>query len=116
MSQAPRPDTLKGVTIKAVTPFGSTYITINRNSDNEPIEVFITIGKSGSDINGLAQSIARLISLCLRVAPGDKREGVLVDVAEELDGLGGSSTLVVGDEIIESFPDAIAKVLEGEIR
>ncbi|MEK7106015.1 MAG: hypothetical protein AAB895_01495, partial [Patescibacteria group bacterium] len=47
---APRPMQLEGVTYGVETPVGKTYITINHNDAKEPFEVFITIGKSGSDV------------------------------------------------------------------
>ena len=41
---------------------GKTYITINHNDLKEPFEVFITIGKSGSDVAAMADALGRMIS------------------------------------------------------
>ena len=59
---APRPMQLEGITYEVETPVGKTYITINHNDLKEPFEVFITIGKSGSDVAAMADALGRMIS------------------------------------------------------
>lgn len=106
-----RPAMVEGVTYRADTPMGETFITINHTPDKEPFEVFITIGKSGSDVGAMAEAIGRLISLNLRLngmlAP---RERVRQIVAQ-LTGIGGARSIGFGANRVRSLPDAIAKLL-----
>src|SRR3990167_7243754 len=64
-TRAPRPMMVEGVTYKTQTPVGDTFITLNHDQNGEPFEVFITIGKSGSDIAAMADALGRMISLNL---------------------------------------------------
>lgn len=66
--RAPRPMTVEGVTYKTETPVGDTFITLNHDQNGEPFEVFITIGKSGSDVAAMADALGRMISINLRLA------------------------------------------------
>ena len=106
-----RPAMVEGVTYRAETPVGETFITINHTPDKQPFEVFITIGKSGSDVGAMAEAIGRLISLNLRLngmlAP---RERVRQIVAQ-LTGIGGARSIGFGANRVRSLPDAIAKLL-----
>ncbi|MEK7160304.1 MAG: adenosylcobalamin-dependent ribonucleoside-diphosphate reductase, partial [Patescibacteria group bacterium] len=63
----PRPVMVEGVTYQSETPVGKTFITINHNENKEPFEVFITVGKSGSDVTAMADALGRMISLNLRL-------------------------------------------------
>ncbi len=107
-----RPQKVEGTTYRAETPVGETFITINHIPDTkEPFEVFVTIGKSGSDVGAMAEALGRLISLNLRLngmlAP---RERVRQIVAQ-LTGIGGARSVGFGINKVRSLPDAIAKVL-----
>ncbi|MBI3070335.1 MAG: ribonucleoside-diphosphate reductase, adenosylcobalamin-dependent, partial [Candidatus Levybacteria bacterium] len=66
----PRPFMVEGVTYQSKTPVGEAFVTINHNQNKEPFEVFVTIGKSGSDAAALAEALGRMISLNLRLAGG----------------------------------------------
>lgn len=107
----PRPAKLEGATYRMETPVGVAYITVNHNGGNEPMELFLNIGKAGSDIAGLAEAIGRLISLILRMAsPLDTFERAKT-ITDELKGIGGSKSMGFGDKKIRSLPDAIAKAI-----
>ena len=54
-----------GKTIKEHTPWGNIYVTMNYDGA-EPFEVFITFGKSGSELNAMTEALARVISIGLR--------------------------------------------------
>jgi len=108
----PRPTRLEGATYKMVTPIGHTFVTINNDSHGSPFEVFITIGKSGSDVSAMAEALGRLISLNLRslngaVAPKEKVKRVV----DQLVGIGGSRAVGFGENRVRSLPDAVAKIL-----
>ena len=64
-----RPATLHGNTYRKNTPIGTAYITVNANGggNREPFEVFINVGKAGSDVAADAEGLGRLISLLLRM-------------------------------------------------
>ncbi len=107
----PRPMMVEGVTYGTDTPVGKTYITINHDENKQPFEVFITVGKSGSDVAAMADALGRMISLNLRVngvlAPRDR----VKQVVAQLIGIGGARSVGFGENRVRSLPDAIAKVL-----
>src|SRR5499427_7010084 len=45
----PRPHSLAGKTYRMETPIGTAFITVNQTEENEPFEVFVQVGKGGSD-------------------------------------------------------------------
>ncbi len=112
--QAPkitRPIMVEGVTYMTETPVGKTYITINHNEQKEPIEVFITIGKTGSDVAAMADALGRMISLNLRLygtlAPRER----VRQIVSQLSGIGGARSMGFGENRVRSLPDAVAKAL-----
>lgn len=107
----PRPSKLFGVTLKVNTPVGKTYITINNNEQGEPFEVFITIGKSGSDVAAMADALGRMISLNLRLNGMLSARERVRQIVAELTGIGGARSVGFGVNKVRSLPDAIAKVL-----
>lgn len=102
---------VEGVTYQSETPVGKTFITINHNEKNEPFEVFITVGKSGSDVTAMADALGRMISLNLRIngtlAPRER----IRQVVAQLIGIGGARSIGFGAQKVLSLPDAVAKVL-----
>lgn len=111
MSVVARPQRMEGATYKTDTPVGETFITINHTEDKQPFEVFITIGKSGSDVAAMADALGRMISLNLRLngqlAPRER----IKKVVAQLTGIGGSRSIGFGINKVRSLPDAIARVL-----
>src|SRR5256885_1477254 len=63
----PRPRSLKGATYRSQTPIGTAFITVNETPDGDPFEVFVQVGKGGSDTMAVAEALGRLISLTLRL-------------------------------------------------
>ncbi len=107
----PRPMSLSGVTYKMETPVGHTYITINHNEQEEPFEIFMTIGKVGSDVAAMADALGRMISLNLRLTDGLSPRERIKQVVAQLIGIGGARSIGFGKDRVRSLPDAIAKVL-----
>jgi ribonucleoside-diphosphate reductase alpha chain len=110
----PRPRTLAGTTYRTETPLGTAFVTVNTRDGaqgREPFEVFLNVGKAGSDIAALAEAIGRLCSLCLRL-PGQlpARERVAAIVGQ-FGGIGGGRSLGFGPRRVRSLPDAVARVL-----
>ncbi len=107
-----RPLTLPSITDKIKTGLGNLYVTITF-LDGKPFEVFASIGKSGYSTMADAEAIGRLISLALRSGV-DPKEVIL-----QLKGIGGSEPVFTEGGLVQSIPDAIAKVLErhlGEVK
>jgi ribonucleoside-diphosphate reductase alpha chain len=107
-----RPDSLPSVTDKIKTGFGNLYVTISFHNQ-KPFEVFASIGKSGYSTMADAEALGRLISTALR--SGVEAE----EVIQQLKGIGGSEPIFTEGGLIQSIPDAIAKVLEkhfGEVK
>ncbi len=107
----PRPHLLRGSTYRKDTPLGTAYITVNSDERGEPFEVFVNIGKAGSDVSAVSEAIGRLISLVLRMPgplPGAER---LRWVMDELAGIGGGRALGFGAQRVRSLPDGIAQVI-----
>jgi len=103
-----RPDALTAVSHKIPTGFGNLYITVTFFRER-PFEVFCSIGKSGYSTMADAEAIGRLASLALR--SGIPAE----EVAQQLKGIGGSEQTFHNGELVQSIPDAIAKVLESHV-
>jgi ribonucleoside-diphosphate reductase alpha chain len=107
----PRPKALHGVTYRQPTPLGTAFITVNSNGDGQPFEVFLTVGKAGSDIASVAEALGRLISLILRLPSSLSPRARLEQVCDQLAGIGGGRTMGFGAHRVRSLPDGIAQAL-----
>ena len=111
MAVKPRPRTLRGVTYRVDTPLGTGYVHVNQGTSGEPFEIFLNVGKAGSDVQADAEALGRLISLILRMpSPLTPRERV-DEVVKQLDRIGGRRDAGLGPSRVRSIPDAIAQVL-----
>jgi ribonucleoside-diphosphate reductase alpha chain len=108
----PRPTVLQGSTYETETPVGKAYITINTNGGNQPVELFINVGKAGSDVTAMAEGLGKLISLTLRMSSPIPPIERAQKIANMLIGIGGARSLGFGVNRIRSLPDAVAKVIE----
>ncbi|MGE5042212.1 MAG: adenosylcobalamin-dependent ribonucleoside-diphosphate reductase [Candidatus Levyibacteriota bacterium] len=109
-----RPMVMRGLTYKTQTPLGDAFVTINSDESSNPFEMFITIGKSGSDVAAMADALGRIISLVLRLqSPVEPRERIRQIIAQ-LSGIGGMRSVGFGPNRVRSVPDAMAKVLAEE--
>ena len=107
----PRPHVLKGVTYRKGTPLGTAYVTVNANGGDEPFEVFLTVGKAGSDTAAVAEALGRLVSLVLRIPSPLTATRRLKQVVTQLKGIGGGQPLGFGPDRVRSLPDGVAQVL-----
>lgn len=105
-----RPFVVRGATYKLATPVGTAFITINETEDGEPLEVFINVGKAGSDITAVAEALGRVISTTLRSRGGSPKEKAR-EIAMQLSGIGGRRSVGFGINRIRSLPDAVAAAL-----
>ena len=107
-----RPTSLPSITDKIKTGFGNLYVTITF-LEGKPFEVFASIGKSGYSTMADAEALGRLVSLALRSGV-DPREVIF-----QLKGIGGADPVFTEGGLVQSIPDAMAKILErhvGEVR
>jgi ribonucleoside-diphosphate reductase alpha chain len=103
-----RPQILRGATYKVNTPFGMAYITIN-DMNGSPSEIFLNVGKAGSDVFAMSEALGRVCSLFLRYGDHGDKVRLLV---KHLKGIGGSGAIGFGNNRVESIADAVAKALE----
>ncbi len=112
MIKRPRPQRLTGTTYRKDTPLGVAYITVNDDEHKDPFEVFLNVGKAGSDVAAVSEAIGRLVSLVLRM-PGPLLPVERVRwVIDEMAGIGGGRPLGFGTKRVRSLPDGIAQVLQ----
>lgn len=111
---ASRPMVLRGRTYKIMTPVGEAFVTVNRDDEDRPFEVFVTIGKAGMHTSADAEALGRMISLALRISNGNRRK-IAQKIVTQLRGIGGASQIGFGKERVMSLADAIAKALAEEL-
>ena len=107
-----RPGSLPSITDKIKTGFGNLYVTITFYN-GKPFEVFTSIGKSGYSTMADAEALGRLISMALRSGVEPQ------EVIYQIKGIGGADPIFTEGGLVQSIPDAIAKVLErhlGEVK
>lgn len=106
-----RPKILSGKTFMKQTDWGTFFVTVNELENGDPYEVFVTIGKSGSDVQAFCEAMGRLISLALRYGNGNRRQ-ILAKAVEQIRDIGGGQPSGFGPNKIFSIPDAVAKIIE----
>ncbi|KKM26462.1 hypothetical protein LCGC14_1584500, partial [marine sediment metagenome] len=106
---------LSGSTYKIRNLFGNCFVTVNSDDNGNPFEVFVNVGKAGSDIQADAEAIGRLISLILRLSGDVPQSDRLQEIFGQLRGIGSGRSFGYGEDRVCSIPDAIAKVLERHI-
>ncbi len=111
----PRPRSLKGSTYRTQTPIGTAWITITENDEHEPFEVFVQVGKGGSDTMAVAEALGRLISLILRLPSPLSAQRRLEEVISQLSRIGGGQPTGFGPTKILSLPDALSRTLAEHI-
>ena len=107
----PRPHSLSGATYRMETPIGTAFITVNDTPGGDPFEVFVQVGKAGSDTMAVAEALGRLISLVLRLPSPLSAQRRLEAVVSQLSRIGGGQPTGFGAAKILSLPDALARTL-----
>jgi ribonucleoside-diphosphate reductase alpha chain len=108
--KAKRPTKLQGSTYKKETPIGTAYVTVNSEAD-QPFEVFLNVGKAGSEVAAVSEALGRLMSLILRLPSHSTPLERLKEIAGELISIGGGRHIGFGPKRVKSLPDGIAQVL-----
>ena len=110
-SKKPRPLRLDGATYQVNTPLGKAFVTINRNSGEQPFEVFITTAKAGSETAAVSEALGRLISYILRLASPVSPRDRMAEIVRQLAGIGGGRPMGFGPNQVLSLPDGVARIL-----
>ena len=110
-SMAIRPFVVHGSTYKVKTPVGTAFITINEDDAGEPIEMFINIGKAGSDVTAFAVALGRTISTSLRFRSTLSPKERAREIVDQLSGIGGRRSVGFGPNRVRSLPDAVAMAI-----
>jgi ribonucleoside-diphosphate reductase alpha chain len=105
-----RPVVLPSITFKVVSRQGTIFTTISE-FENNPFEVFVNVGKGGTEACAEAESIGRLISLLLRANMEKPTIERLRLVAGQLINVGSKESIGFGPNRVSSIPDGIAKTL-----
>jgi ribonucleoside-diphosphate reductase alpha chain len=111
----PRPHSLTGATYRMETPIGTAFITVNDNGGGEPFEVFVQVGKAGSDTMAVAEALGRLVSLVLRLPSPLSPRRRLEEAISQLSFIGGGQPTGFGAAKVLSLPDALARTLAEHI-
>jgi ribonucleoside-diphosphate reductase alpha chain len=111
----PRPHSLTGATYRMETPIGTAFITVNDNGGGEPFEVFVQVGKAGSDTMAVAEALGRLVSLILRLPSPLTPRRRLEEAISQLLRIGGGQPTGFGAAKVLSLPDALARTLAEHI-
>jgi ribonucleoside-diphosphate reductase alpha chain len=107
----PRPYKRRGYTVSKATPSGTAHITMNEDEENQPFEVFVEIGKAGSDIKAMAEAMGRLMSLILRMASPVSPVERIREIVKQITGIGGARSYGFGKRRVLSLPDAVGQAL-----
>jgi ribonucleoside-diphosphate reductase alpha chain len=106
-----RPEVVTGYTRQLRAPEGKVNVTLN-SDDEGVLEVFINIGKAGSDVAALAEALGRLISVHLQIDSPLTQNERADEVAHQLRSIGGSTSIGFGENRVRSLPDAVGRALE----
>jgi len=95
----------RGVRLKKKCDLGSVYTSIFYEAGDGPVEVFVTLGKSGGFMAGAAEATGRLASLSLKYGAS------LDEIAEEMVGISCGQKIGLGNSTVLSMFDAVGKSL-----
>ncbi len=100
-----------GYTRQVRAPEGKVNITLNSDEDGL-LEIFVNVGKAGSDIAALAEAVGRLASLNLRLDSPLSQNERAREIARQLKSIGGSASVGFGIQRVRSLPDAVARSID----
>ncbi len=108
----PVPSVVDGTTFRRETPAGTVRVTVT-SQDGRPFEVFIFLGRAGSETQSFCEALGRMLSAFLRVESPVPPPDRLKLAAEQLTGIGGANQMGFGPERVLSVVDAIGQILQG---
>jgi ribonucleoside-diphosphate reductase alpha chain len=99
------PEAARGIRLRKACDVGKVYTSVFFEEGNGPVEVFVTLGKSGGYLAGSAEVTGRLASLALKYG------AELKEVAEEMVGISCGQKVGFGNGTVLSMFDAVGKSL-----
>lgn len=103
-----RPAALVGTTSRLNTSMGTMYLTVNTDSKTgKPVEIFVNVGKAGSDVMSMGEAIGRLVSLGLQHGISMER------ISSQLVGVGGTSQFNPG--LVHAIGRNLAEVVPATV-
>ena len=99
----PTPIVANGIRIKKKCDVGSVYSSIFYEENDGPVEVFVTLGKSGGYLAAAAEVTGRLASLALKYGAN------LDEISEQLVGISCGQKVGMGSGAVLSMFDAVGK-------
>jgi ribonucleoside-diphosphate reductase alpha chain len=105
VSKKKTPESARGIRLRKACDVGKVYTSVFFEEGNGPIEVFVTLGKSGGYLAGSAEVTGRLASLALKYG------AELKEVAEEMVGISCGQRIGFGNGAVLSMFDAVGKSL-----
>ena len=104
---AGRGQVLKSHTTRLETRSGTAFITLTNDADGEPFEIFLNLGKAGSETFAAAEALGRLISLALRLSSPVSRIERAQEIADQLRHIGSGAF----PDSLPSISDALSKAI-----
>ena len=104
-TKRPTPQEAWGMRIRKKADVGPVYTSVFRDGDGLPVEVFVTIGKTGGYVAGAAEVTGRLASRALKYGAS------LEEVASDLIGISCGTPYGIGVDSVLSAFDAVGKSL-----
>ncbi len=101
----PTPQEAWGMRVRKKADVGYVYTSVFRDGEGDPVEVFVTIGKTGGYVAGAAEITGRLASRALKYG------ATLEEVASDLVGISCGTPYGLGPESVLSAFDAVGKSL-----
>ena len=101
----PTPQEAWGMRVRKKADVGHVYTSVFRDADGSPVEVFVTIGKTGGYVAGAAEVTGRLASRALKYGAS------LQEVASDLVGISCGTPYGIGVDSVLSAFDAVGKSL-----
>lgn len=99
------PTIARGVRLKKKCDMGNVYTSIFYEAGDGPVEVFVTLGKSGGYMAGTAEATGRLASLALKYGAS------LDEISEQMIGISCGQKVGLGNGTVLSMFDAVGKSL-----
>ena len=106
----PVPSVVDGTTFRRQTPAGTVRVTVT-SQDGRPFEVFIFLGRAGSETQSFCEALGRMLSAFLRVESPVPPPDRLKLAADQLTGIGGANQVGFGPNRVLSVVDAIGQIL-----
>jgi cell fate (sporulation/competence/biofilm development) regulator YlbF (YheA/YmcA/DUF963 family) len=105
--KASRERVLRSQTTRLDSREGTVFITLTSDPEGQPFEVFLNLGKAGTETFAAAEALGRLSSLALRINSPLSRLEKAREMADQLKDIGGGAFA----NNLPSISDALARAM-----